>query len=442
MSNKVMGMILRERIEHFTQTTQRIYEHYSGFSIAFVPKVGFNRKFVSIALPVGSNLLSFYTPNGSAKSLPEGTAHFMEHCVFKQNHDFNFDDEMARYGISANAYTTNDHTLYFFSCVDNIEKGIELFLDALLYPDLSAERIEKERPIILSELEMYQDDVASFCYEQLLHNMYVNHPVRHDIVGSEASLKKITHSDLALLHENFYQPANMKISIIGEVDEEAIIRQVLDILGPKLQSNGKNKALSVKTSEPSNVKRKISKHKMQIGTSYFCLGIKNPEVNMRSTLDGRDLVGYEIGMSLLFNLLIGESSAVYNELLAEGLIDESFFNEFRVNNDYAYWMCGGYTKDPELVQKKLYQALCAQIRERSLDKEAFDLKVKAETGEFLMALDRISTSGYKMAELMLNNLDLFDELSLYQTLKLDDLWEKSQFVLNENLQTGSIVEPL
>lgn len=442
MTNKVMGMILRERIEHFTQTTQRIYEHYSGFKIAFVPKPGFNRKFVSIALPVGSNLLHFYTADGSAKSLPEGTAHFMEHCVFKQNHEFNFDDAMARYGISANAYTTNDHTLYYFSCVDNLEKGLELFLDALLHPDLSDERIEKERPIILSELEMYRDEVSSFCYEQLLHNLYVNHPVRHDIVGTESSLADITKADLQLLHENFYHPANMKISIVGAVDEDKIIKQVMDVLGAYLNTGAKTKALSVRLSEPDKVKRESCRHKMQIGSPYFCLGLKDPDVNMRSTLDGRDLVVYEIGLSLLFNLLIGESSPVYNELLADGLIDESFFNEFRVNNDYAYWMCGGYSKDPDLAVSKLYQALCAAIRERKLDKEAFDLKVKAETGEFLMSLDRIGSSGHKMAELLLNNLDLFDELSIYKTLQLDELWDKVQFVLHKELMSFSIVEQL
>lgn len=60
----------------------------------------------------------------------------------------------------------------------------------------------------------------------------------------------------------------------------------------------------------------------------------------------------------------------------------------------------------------------------------------------MLSLDSISSSGYKMAELLLRNLDLFDELSIYNQLDVQSLWEKAEFVLNESLQSLHIVSPL
>ena len=81
------------------------------------------------------------------------------------------------------------------------------------------------------------------------------------------------------------------------------------------------------------------------------------------------------------------------------------------------------------------------ISERRLQPNDFALKVKAEMGAFLLSLDSISLSGYKMAELLLRNLDLFDELSIYNNLVLDDLWKQAEFVLDTSLQALHIVRP-
>lgn len=433
-------MIKRERQESFTHTRQHIYEHYSGLTISFVPKVGFKRKFVSIALPVGSDDQNFYVKDHHM-SLPAGTAHFMEHCVFKHGPDFNFDDKMASLGINANAYTANDHTLYFFSCIDNLQEGLELFLDSLLHPDLSQERVDKERNIIRSELEMYQDDVASAATEKLLHNLFVNHPVRNDIVGTRESLNEISVADLETLHSSFYRPCNMKISVVGDVSEEETIATVFKVIGASTELSSKNKTLTSKVSEPTTVCTRYSKSKMQIAHPFFSFGIKAPDINSKNTLQGRDLVGYDIGLSLLFDLLIGESSEIYNQLFADGLIDESFYHEFKVGSDYAYWMCAGYSPEPQETVRRIYKALELAIRERRLSEHDFALKVKAEMGAYLLSLDSISMSGYKMAELLLRNLDLFDELSIYNNLVLDDLWKQAEFVLNEKLQALHVVQP-
>lgn len=435
-------MIKRERQESFTHTRQHIYEHYSGLTISFVPKPGFKRKFVSIALPVGSDHQNFYGKEHSHLSLPAGTAHFMEHCVFKHGPNFNFDDKMASLGINANAYTTNDHTLYFFSCVDNLQAGLEIFLDALLHPDLSAERVDKERNIILSELEMYEDDVVSAATLKLLHNLFVNHPVRNDIVGTRESLANINVEHLQTLHRSFYHPSNMKISLVGDISEEETIATIFKALGgEEADFINKNKALTSKISEPARVNERFTKSRMQIAHPFFCFGIKDPDVNSKNSLQGRDLVGYDIGLSLLFDLLIGESSEIYNQLFAEGLIDESFYHEFKVSDDYAYWLCASYSKAPEEAVRRIYQALEIAIRERRLSANDFALKVKAEMGAFLLSLDSISMSGYKMAELLLRNLDLFDELSIYNNLVLADLWKQAEFVLNESLQALHIMLP-
>ena len=74
---------------------------------------------------------------------------------------------------------------------------------------------QKEKGIITQEIRMYQDDPGTVAYMTLLKNMYKNHPVKYDILGTEESIKEITVDILSKAHQTFYNPKNMILFVAG-----------------------------------------------------------------------------------------------------------------------------------------------------------------------------------------------------------------------------------
>ena len=78
-----------------------------------------------------------------------------------------------------------------FSCTANLEENLRLLLNFVQFPLFTSEGVEKEKGIITQEIKMYKDDPNTVAYMTLLKNMYDNHPVKDDILGTEETIKKI-----------------------------------------------------------------------------------------------------------------------------------------------------------------------------------------------------------------------------------------------------------
>src|SRR5699024_6433053 len=97
---------------------------------------------------------------------------------------------------------------------------ISTLLDFVQEPYFSDESVEKEKGIIVQELKMYQDNPTWMIFSETIKNMFKEHPLHIDILGTEESIRAITKEDLYTCYETFYHPENMGIFIIGNVDPE------------------------------------------------------------------------------------------------------------------------------------------------------------------------------------------------------------------------------
>lgn len=152
-----------------------------------------------------------------------GISHFLEHMAFKGGGKYPsakaVSEALDAIGAEDNASTSQEYTNYYVrSAVDNLGKAVDVLADALLSPVLSEKEIEKERGVIIEEINMYEDDPQSCVnnlYGELIFN---NHPLGRDIAGSKQSVNKIKKNDFIEFRKAHYQPDNIVITVAGGIE--------------------------------------------------------------------------------------------------------------------------------------------------------------------------------------------------------------------------------
>lgn len=184
----------------------------NGLTVMIMPKKNVIKKYVIWGTHYGSNDSKFIIPGEKNETaVPDGIAHFLEHKLFEQENGTNSLDILSALGISANAYTSNNHTAYLFECTDNFYKGLDEFMNYVQHPYFTDENVNKEKGIIEQEIMMYDDHPFWQVYMNAMSCMYKENPVLIDIAGTIESISKIDKKILYKCYNTFYNPSNMLI---------------------------------------------------------------------------------------------------------------------------------------------------------------------------------------------------------------------------------------
>ncbi len=412
------------------------WRHRSGFLVKILPRPRFSRRFAGITVPFGSVHAAF-SAGGRTIAVPAGSAHFLEHCIFSRDDDGGLLGGLARLGASANAYTSHTHTLYYFSTTGAVEEPLARYLGAILKPDISPARIEAERPVIIAELDMYEDDPDSRIFSDLLEQLYAEHPVRIDVGGTAESVSAIQESDLRAIIDHYYHPSSLSLTIAGDVDEESILRMLV----PMLPAEGVALPVAEPVAEPPLPACTRHEREMDVATPSFLVGIKDPFPGGSRRLAGLELAGRQRAGRLVFDTLLSEASPIHEELLNAGLIHDSFDVQYTCEADFAFAVAGGESDQPEEAGCRLIERLVEQWN-AGLDEHLFSIQKRAAAGDFLRAFDSIDHSGMLQARCNLYPVDLFDYPSIYDKIELADLRESFSFIGRPESYSLTILKPL
>lgn len=426
---------LIETVDPLTKHVLKTYHHQSGFVIKILPRPGFSRRFAALTVPYGSIHTTFIR-DGQHVTVPDGSAHFLEHCVFSRDDEGGLLGRLSALGASANAYTSHTHTLYYFSSVADFGTGLELYLDSVLNPYLEEDRVEAERPVILAELDQYLDDPDTVCYVQLLNHLYAKHPVRQDIGGTAESVRTIQSGHLKAIWSTFYQPSMLSLTLVGDLDETAILQS----LAMRLQAARPVSGRAVLPDEPAKPDTTVASRVMDVAAPSFLVGIKDPTILPQQPLTGRDLVLRQRMARLAFDTLLSPASLLYENLFDRGLINDSFGYHYACEPSFAFLAAGGESKDPQAAGEALIAGLQAAWR-RGLDPDLFEIQKRAAAGDFVRSLDSIEHSGLVQAQCNQHGLDLFDYPALYDKMDAAMAWEQLSFLGNPDSYTLSIITP-
>lgn len=421
------------REDPVTEGCIHTYVHPCGMSVNLIPKFGFSKKFAGIAIPFGS-IHNEFISDGHKISLPAGTAHYMEHCIFSRDENGGLLSAMSALGANANAYTSNTHTLYYFSSAENFAEILEKYLNAVLHPYLGDDRVEAERNIIIQELGMYKDDPDSRIYNELLKSLYANHPVREDIGGTEESVRQITSSHLNTLSKKFYTPSSIILTVAGNISES----EVLEIAGRFTDSflGGKkpDEEDYLFPDEPKEADGDKTETIMDVTVESFILGFKNGEIDAVRRLTGPEQIRNRRGGQLFWEMLLGKSSEIYETLFSRGLINDSFGYHYVCDNTYSYLVAGGESHDPDKTCVQLREMICETFRTIPNEQmtEEFEIQKRAAAGNFVRSLDSVEHCGLSEISAALAGINIFDFPDMYDTITLEEITGGMRFVLEDS----------
>ncbi len=158
-----------------------------------------------------------------------GLSHFLEHMLFKgtaRRDVGRMGREVKSIGGHTNAYTSFDRTVYYINCdAVAVNTALDILTDVLNHAAFNPEEVEKEREVIVKEMNRGRDSPSTWASRMLFHEAYLRHPYRHPIIGYEAQLRAVTRADLVAYYERFYAPNNLALIIAGDVDGPAVMAE-------------------------------------------------------------------------------------------------------------------------------------------------------------------------------------------------------------------------
>lgn len=151
-----------------------------------------------------------------------GVAHFLEHLFFKgsKNYPYNdFDKILDSKGAQTNAATSKDYThFYILIPSKDFETALKLHADMLTNPLFPAVEIDKERNVVIREIERNNDNPSRILSKKFNQAMYPAHPYKREVIGTKDIISNISRDEIVKFYTENYSPENLITVIVGDVD--------------------------------------------------------------------------------------------------------------------------------------------------------------------------------------------------------------------------------
>jgi predicted Zn-dependent peptidase len=386
----------------------------NGLEVFVLPKAGFTKTYATFTTRFGSVDNHFRPPGGEEIKVPDGIAHFLEHKMFEEPEGDVF-SKFAVQGASANAFTSFDRTVYLFSATRQIPDNLTTLIDFVQNPYFTDENVEKEKGIIIQEIEMYRDNPDWRVYFGLIEALYRQHPVHIDIAGTAESVRSITKEMLYDCYHTFYHPSNMTLFVVGGVDTEATLELVRRNQAGKSFPPG-GEIHRVIAEEPPQVRDEQREIGLPVSLPKCLFGFKEPE----GPAPGEEGIRQELATKLVLETVLGASSPLYQRLYDDNLISDNFGHEYNTGPGFAFSIIGGETPNPEELMKRVCDALYEKA-DKGIDADMFERSRRKRIGHFLRMLNSPESIANEFTRYRHQGGDLFRVVQLYESLSVDEV---------------------
>ena len=404
--------------------------HKSGLPVIVFPKK-MSTTYAMMAVRFGAvdNL-----PDLAGKTpFPDGIAHFLEHKLFTNEDGSDSFERFSAFGADANAYTAHSRTVYLFSCTDHFDECLAELLRFTTHPWFTKESVQKEQGIIGEEIRMCRDDPYDRCYHNMLNGLYLRHPVRVDICGSERSIAEITDKTLYDCYHAYYTPENMALIVCGDVTPEGVMaiaeRELADWHGAPAPAYAGLTESPVAASSRTVVRGQVAK-------PIFTIGIKDVAV----PADPRARTRRDAAMDILCEMLFSDTGALYNRLVDEGRISPEFSSGYVQTRDVGFLRLSGESDDPDAVLYEIQQFL-EKTGESGLSREEFEHCQRIEFAEYIKGFDATEEIADNVVAFLFDDAELFDYADIIKSITFEEVELLFQNFFYPERFTLSVVRP-
>ncbi|GAB4169023.1 MAG: pitrilysin family protein [Terrimicrobiaceae bacterium] len=163
-----------------------------------------------------------------------GISHFIEHLLFKgtaRRSARRIMEEVEGVGGDLNAFTSEERTCYYAAAAAEFFPRIcDVLCDLYLSPRLAPIDIERERGVIVEEIQMYRDEPSSHVQEMLNSEFWKSHPLGRPITGTIQTVTSLTRDDIQDYRREHYQARRTVVSAAGKIRHEDVVERVSRLL--------------------------------------------------------------------------------------------------------------------------------------------------------------------------------------------------------------------
>ncbi|CAK7043604.1 pitrilysin family protein [Tissierella carlieri] len=260
---------------------------------------------------VNSVSIGIIINNGSIKEDKHnnGISHFIEHMLFKGTKKRTAKDiaeTIDNIGGQLNAFTSKESTCYYAKVLYNhIDIAIDVLGDMLTNSIFSESDIEKEKAVIIEEINMYLDSPEDMVNDLLNEIMFENTSLGRPILGTEETIKNLSREKIIDYFINNYRPENIVISLAGNIDTKEVFKMLNYHFGNFNNSNKKIYEIN-SIYNFTNKMKGINKNTEQLN---FCIGMEGVPVTSE----------YVEGLLVLNNIFGGSMSSRLFQKIREDL---------------------------------------------------------------------------------------------------------------------------
>ena len=185
--------------------------------------------------PVSYCALSIKCGTRDEEGYHSGIAHFVEHTIFKGTSRRSaavINSYLDRLGGELNAFTTKEEIVFHATVLkEDLAKATDLLFELATCPTFPENEINTEKGVVIDEIHSYKDTPSEDIYDRFEEMLFDGHPLSRPILGTAASVKKITQDELLRFVKEKFLPERMAFTVVADIDESKMEKDILKAAG-------------------------------------------------------------------------------------------------------------------------------------------------------------------------------------------------------------------
>lgn len=234
-----------------------------------------------------------------------GLAHFIEHMIFKGTQKRRLHQVLGyleNIGADLNAYTTKEETCIHASfTTQHYRRAFDLFADILTNSTFPEKEIEKEKEVVIDEINGYKDTPSELIFDDFEEMLFSNHPLGRPILATPAVVRKFTRKKVLSFIAKHYNTDQMVISSVGNIPFAKLIQLAetyFGVIPANLRQSKREPFVSYEKQEKTLRKTGYQTHCIIGGPAYSYADEKRKVLVLLSNILGGPAMNSRLSMAL------------------------------------------------------------------------------------------------------------------------------------------------
>lgn len=397
--------------------------------------------------PVATVMVWYGVGSRNERPGTTGISHFLEHMMFKGTPSFPYgvlEEGVKRRGGMWNAFTSYDYTAYFEVLPSrHLEYGLQVEADRMVNMTFDPDLTVRERGIIVSEREGYENRPTFWLMEAFMAEAYRDFPYRHHVLGSKEDIRSMTAEALTEHYRRYYRPNNATLVAVGDFESDKLLALAEKYFGHLPAGDSVE---PVKGAEPEQTEERRLTVRRPGPTPYFMAGYKIPG-SSHGDIPALQVLATILSGSPSFSGSgggMGRSSRLYRKLVNTGIATSA--SGYPWTLQYPGLFMVSATPVPGTSLERVEESLFAEVeamRQEKVGADEFGRAMKQVRANYIYAMESAMNQAIMLGSTAVTRgVERFDQaLEQLEAVTPDDVLRVARQYLDPKRRTVGLFVP-